>query len=136
VLVAHACNPSYSGVRNQEDRRSKPALGKQFARPYLENTQQNRADGVTQVVECLPSKCEALSSYPLQPERERERERERDLSQVSKKDSGWKDQFGQRFGENKLSTKGIHLVRSKVSGGMMGCKEHPEVMNKVVNSGS
>jgi hypothetical protein len=26
--VAHACNPSYSGGRNQEDQSSKPALGK------------------------------------------------------------------------------------------------------------
>jgi hypothetical protein len=26
--VAHACNPSYSGGRDQEDRGSKPALGK------------------------------------------------------------------------------------------------------------
>jgi hypothetical protein len=28
VLVAHACNPSYSGGRDQEDRGSKPTLGK------------------------------------------------------------------------------------------------------------
>jgi hypothetical protein len=28
VLVAHACNPSYSGGSNQEDHSSKPALGK------------------------------------------------------------------------------------------------------------
>jgi hypothetical protein len=34
--VAHACNPSYSGGRNQEDRGSKPAQAKQFRRPYLE----------------------------------------------------------------------------------------------------
>jgi hypothetical protein len=34
--VAHACNPSYSGDRDQEDPGSKPALGEQFPRPYLE----------------------------------------------------------------------------------------------------
>jgi hypothetical protein len=28
VLVAHACNPSYSGGRDQEDHDSKPPLGK------------------------------------------------------------------------------------------------------------
>jgi hypothetical protein len=32
-LVVHACNHSYSGGRDQEDRSSKPA---QFERPYLE----------------------------------------------------------------------------------------------------
>jgi hypothetical protein len=34
--MAHACNPSYSGGRDQEDLGSKPNLGKQFSRPYLE----------------------------------------------------------------------------------------------------
>jgi hypothetical protein len=28
ALVAHACNPSYSGDSDQEDHSSKPALGK------------------------------------------------------------------------------------------------------------
>jgi hypothetical protein len=33
--VAHTCNPSYSGDRDQEEYGLKPALGKQFKRPYL-----------------------------------------------------------------------------------------------------
>jgi hypothetical protein len=33
--VAHACNPSYSGGRDQEDHGLNPAPGKQFVRPYL-----------------------------------------------------------------------------------------------------
>jgi hypothetical protein len=36
VPVAHACNPSYSGGRDQEDPSSKSAWTKKFARPYLE----------------------------------------------------------------------------------------------------
>jgi hypothetical protein len=36
VLVAHACNPSYSGGRDQEDRGSKPAWANSSTRPYLE----------------------------------------------------------------------------------------------------
>jgi hypothetical protein len=36
VPVAHACNPSYSGGRDREDQRSKPALSKQFESPCLE----------------------------------------------------------------------------------------------------
>jgi hypothetical protein len=35
VLVAHVCNPSYSGGRDQEDRGSKPAQSKQFLRSYF-----------------------------------------------------------------------------------------------------
>jgi hypothetical protein len=33
--MVYTCNPSYSGGKDQEDRGSKPALGKQFVRPYL-----------------------------------------------------------------------------------------------------
>jgi hypothetical protein len=38
VLVAHACNTTYSGGKYQKDCSSKPALGKLFERPYLEKT--------------------------------------------------------------------------------------------------
>jgi hypothetical protein len=34
--VAHACNPSYSGGRDQENFGSKPARENSFKRPYLE----------------------------------------------------------------------------------------------------
>jgi hypothetical protein len=40
--VAHTCNPSYSAGRDQEDRGSKLALGKWFARPYLEKKKTSR----------------------------------------------------------------------------------------------
>jgi hypothetical protein len=36
LLVAHVCNPSYSGGRNQEDRSSKPTQANSSTRPYLE----------------------------------------------------------------------------------------------------
>jgi hypothetical protein len=36
--LAHACNPSYSGGRDQEAHGLKPALSKSFLRPYLEKT--------------------------------------------------------------------------------------------------
>jgi hypothetical protein len=52
VPVTHACNPSYSGGRDQEDLGSKPAQGKQFVRPYVgkKKTTTNRAGGIAQVV--------------------------------------------------------------------------------------
>jgi hypothetical protein len=46
-------------------------------RPYLKNNYSKRAGDMVQVIECLPSKCNALSSTPVQ-ERERDRERERE----------------------------------------------------------
>jgi hypothetical protein len=74
VASACACNPSYLGGRDQEDHSSKPASGKEFARPYLEKTQhQTRDDGMAHVVECLPSKQEALSSSPNSAKRRRRR---------------------------------------------------------------
>jgi hypothetical protein len=36
--LAHICNPSYSGGRDQEDRSSKPAQANSSMRPYLEKT--------------------------------------------------------------------------------------------------
>jgi hypothetical protein len=47
--VAHTCNPSYSGGRNKEDHGSK-------------TLKKERAGGVSQVAEHLPTKHEALSS--------------------------------------------------------------------------
>jgi hypothetical protein len=41
-----SCNPSYSDGRDQEDHSSKPALGKQFERPYLEK--QNHKKGLVE----------------------------------------------------------------------------------------
>jgi hypothetical protein len=38
VLVAYACDPSYSGGRDQEDLGSKPAWANSPVRPYLEKT--------------------------------------------------------------------------------------------------
>jgi hypothetical protein len=35
--VAHTCNPSYLGGRDQEDWGSKPAKAKKFMKPYLKN---------------------------------------------------------------------------------------------------
>jgi hypothetical protein len=50
----------------QEDLGSRPAEATK-ARSYLkkENSTQNKAGGVAQVVECLPSKYEALISNPV-----------------------------------------------------------------------
>jgi hypothetical protein len=57
VPVAHACNPSYSGGKDQ-DRGSKPAQANNSGK----YPSQNRAAGEAQVIELLPSKREVLSS--------------------------------------------------------------------------
>jgi hypothetical protein len=38
VPVTHACNPSYSGGRDQEDHGSKPAWANSLRDPHLEKT--------------------------------------------------------------------------------------------------
>jgi hypothetical protein len=40
ALVAHACNPSYSGGRDQEDRSLKPARANSLRDPILKNPSQ------------------------------------------------------------------------------------------------
>jgi hypothetical protein len=54
ALMAHACNPSYSGGRDQEDRGSKPTRAN---RVYLEKTYHKK-----QLMEWL--KVKVLSSSP------------------------------------------------------------------------
>jgi hypothetical protein len=59
VLVAHACNPSYSEGRDQKDCDSKPARANSSRHPIpKKNPSQKRADAESQVVERLPSKDE------------------------------------------------------------------------------
>jgi hypothetical protein len=65
VLVAHSCNPSYSGGRDQEDRGSR--------RPYLKNTIHKKGWWSGSSVKHLPSKCEVLCSNPS-TEKKREKE--------------------------------------------------------------
>jgi hypothetical protein len=49
--VAHTCNPSYSGGRDQEDRSWKPAWANISVRPYIKKTlHKKRAGGVAQGV--------------------------------------------------------------------------------------
>jgi hypothetical protein len=45
VLVAHACNPSYSGGRDQEDRGLKPVQANSSKDPISKILSQKRADG-------------------------------------------------------------------------------------------
>jgi hypothetical protein len=57
--IFHAYNPSYSGSRDQEDHGSKPVWTNSLRDSISEYPIQKRAGGVAQVVEHLPSKCEA-----------------------------------------------------------------------------
>jgi hypothetical protein len=48
VLVADACNTSYSGGRDQEDRGSKPARANSLRDPILKIPNTERASGLPQ----------------------------------------------------------------------------------------
>jgi hypothetical protein len=60
--LAHTCNPSYSGGRDQEDCDLRLAQGNSSLDTTLKIPTQKKADRVAQVVE--PSKHEALNSNP------------------------------------------------------------------------
>jgi hypothetical protein len=66
VLVAHTCNPSYSGSRNQEDHHAKPAQANSSAKPYLKKTLHKKG-----LVEWL--KVYALSSSPSTAKKKKKR---------------------------------------------------------------
>jgi hypothetical protein len=62
-MVVCACQPSYTGSKNKRTMVQsviQASLGKNM-RLYLKINKAKRAGGVVQVVECLPSKHEALS---------------------------------------------------------------------------
>jgi hypothetical protein len=63
--VAHACNPSYSGGTDQEDRGSKPVQANSSQDPILKKTHhKKRLVEWLKWQEQLLGKCEALISNP------------------------------------------------------------------------
>jgi hypothetical protein len=83
VPVGHACNPSYSGGRDQEDCGSKPAQANSSGRPYLEKPfTKNWIGGVAQG-----------SSPSTAKRKERKKEREREMKERKKKKERRKERF-------------------------------------------
>jgi hypothetical protein len=70
-MVAHACNPSSSGGRDQEDCGLRPTEIKSETLSQKYSTQK-RASGVAEVVKCLSSKYETLE---FKPSKTKKRER-------------------------------------------------------------
>jgi hypothetical protein len=62
--VAHGCNLSYTGGRDREDGGLRPGWANSFQDPISKISNIKTDWIVDQLVECLPSKCEALSSNP------------------------------------------------------------------------
>jgi hypothetical protein len=62
--VAQACNPSYSGSRDQEHHHLKPRQKVLKTLSLKYPTYKKRAVRVAQMVSCLPSKHESLNSNP------------------------------------------------------------------------
>jgi hypothetical protein len=64
-VVVHIFNPNYLGCE-AEGSWSKVRLGKKI-RPYQKKIKAKWGEGMSQVVECLPSKCGALYQYSATP---------------------------------------------------------------------
>jgi hypothetical protein len=79
VPVAHTSNPSYSGGRDQEDLSSRPAQANSSRDPISKIPNTKKGCWRAQVVECLPSKCEALSSKPHTIKKKKKKRWEKDL---------------------------------------------------------
>jgi hypothetical protein len=61
--VAHAYNPSY--LKGRGGLKFEASLTNSLQNPILKIPNTKHAAGVTQVIECLPNKCEVLSSRPI-----------------------------------------------------------------------
>jgi hypothetical protein len=70
VSVAHACNPNYSGGRDQEDCGSKPAWANSVTLSQKTPTHK-RAGRVAQKAEHLSSKHKALNTNPNSTKKKR-----------------------------------------------------------------
>jgi hypothetical protein len=53
LRMAHTCNPSYFGGRDQEDLSWKPALGKYFGRLYFRKNPSQKKAGSSSKITCL-----------------------------------------------------------------------------------
>jgi hypothetical protein len=96
VLVAQACNPSYSGSRNQEDQGSKPAWGPEIL--PSKNLSQKRAGGVIQGVG-LEFK---FQYHRKEKKKEREERRKGARKEVVRKErGGMKEERGRKEGKRK-----------------------------------
>jgi hypothetical protein len=62
--MAHTSNPSYLGGKDQEDCSSRPTRANSCPDPISKILNTKRVGGVAQVVECLLSKHEIVSSNP------------------------------------------------------------------------
>jgi hypothetical protein len=71
--MAHTCDPSYSGDKDQGDHGSKPAQAKSSRDPISKKpVLQKTTGGVVQMVESLLSNHEALSSNPSTAKKKRD----------------------------------------------------------------
>jgi hypothetical protein len=65
-VVAHACNPSYSGGRDQEDCSSKPVWVNSSRDPILKNPLQQRAGGMVKALSSSPNTAKKTNTKKLE----------------------------------------------------------------------
>jgi hypothetical protein len=68
--VAHTCNPSFSGGRDQEVLSSKPAWANNSGDP-ISNTTQNRAGVMDQVGKCCLASVRSWVQIPIPPKKKK-----------------------------------------------------------------
>jgi hypothetical protein len=74
--MAHTCNPSYSGSRDQEDHGSKPAQANSSTDPISKTPNlKKRAGGVAQVVDCLPTHVQRPEFKPQYHQKTKKKEK-------------------------------------------------------------
>jgi hypothetical protein len=93
--VAHACNPSYSGGRDQEDCDLKPAQANSLRDPILKNPLHKRASGVAQGVD-----------HEFKPQDRKKKKEHRTWSELS----GWLVPFSPPAGRSRHGSGAVQWV--------------------------
>jgi hypothetical protein len=114
AMVAHTCNPSYSGGRDPEDGGSKPAWAKCLWDPISKKTH-HKKKGWWSCSRCRPWVQTLVLKHTHtkreKEERERERQRERETNEQRKRDREEKEKEKRKRKEREKGNKGKVVSR-------------------------
>jgi hypothetical protein len=80
--MAHTYNPSYLGGLGQENCSLRPSWANSLQDPISKITREKWTGGVTQAVQCLLCKCEALSINPSPTKKKRKKKKKEGVGGV------------------------------------------------------
>jgi hypothetical protein len=107
--VAHTCNPSYSGGRDQENLSSKPAPGKEFPRPYLRKTHHKKGQSNSSSKNSYLVSMRSYVQTPVPPKKKKKKKERHEIWKLK----GRHLKIGNNFLNSALTTQHIKAKLTK-----------------------